>query len=117
MGEDEKRPIFKDEKRNDRAAVAARIKESRKKLGMTQVLFAEYSGIPRSTLSMVEAERVDLTEQLARKIADACNVGLDWLLYGDEEQKDNPINDKVLDWLRHHPEKREIIHEWMKVEK
>ena len=115
-GTDEQLPIFMNDKQNSRAQIAHRIKESRKKIGMTQVTLAEQSGIPRSTLAMVQAERNDISEQTARKIADACNVGLDWLLYGDEEQKDNPINDKVLDWLRHHPEKRKIIHEWMKEE-
>ena len=54
-----------------------------------------------------------MSERQAKRIADACNVGLDWLLYGDEEQKDDPINEKVLDWLRHHPEERKRIYEAM----
>ena len=53
FGSDDQLPIFTDIKQNSRAAIAARIKECRKKLGMTQTTFSEYSGIPRSTFAMV----------------------------------------------------------------
>ena len=74
--------------------------------------FAAYVGLPASTYCTIINGR-ELSERQAKRIAEACNVGLDWLLYGDEEQKDDPINDKVLDWLRHHPEERKRIHEAM----
>ena len=58
--------------------------------------------------------RNKLTEDKARKIADALEVGVDWILYGDQEKKYFPVNEKMIEWLKTHPEERERIWEKMK---
>lgn len=72
------------------------------------------SGISTTRLSDIMTEKNKLTEDKARKIADALEVGIDWILYGDEEKKYFPVNGKMIEWLKTHPEERERIWEKMK---
>lgn len=72
------------------------------------------SGISTTRLSDIMAEKNKLTEDKARKIADALEVGVDWILYGDQEKKYFPVNGKMIEWLKTHPEERERIWEKMK---
>ena len=72
------------------------------------------SGISTTRLSDIMAEKNKLTEDKARKIADALKVGVDWILYGDQEKKYFPVNGKMIEWLKTHPEERERIWEKMK---
>ena len=72
------------------------------------------SGISTTSLSDIMAEKNKLTEDKARKIADALEVGVDWILYGDQEKKYFPVNGKMIEWLKTHPEERERIWEKMK---
>ena len=62
------------------------------------------SGISTTRLSDIMAEKNKLTEDKARKIADALKVGVDWILYGDQEKKYFPVNGKMIEWLKTHPE-------------
>ena len=71
------------------------------------------SGISTTRLSDIMAEKNKLTEDKARKIADALEVGVDWILYGDQEKKYFPVNGKMIEWLKTHPEERERI--WRKM--
>ena len=52
------------------------------------------SGISTTRLSDIMTEKNKLTEDKARKIADALEVGVDWILYGDQEKKYFPVNGK-----------------------
>ena len=72
------------------------------------------SGISTTRLSDIMTEKNKLTEDKARKIADALEVGVDWILYGDQEKKYFPVNGKKIEWLKTHPEERERIWEKMK---
>ena len=72
------------------------------------------SGVSTTRLSDIMTEKNMLTEDKARKIADALEVGIDWILYGDQENKDFPVNGKMIEWLKTHPEERERIWEKMK---
>ena len=60
------------------------------------------------------AEKNKLTEDKARKIADALEVGVDWILYGDQEKKYFPVNGKMIAWLKINPDEWERIWEKMK---
>ena len=72
------------------------------------------SGVSTTRLSDIMTEKNMLTEDKAQKIADALEVGIDWILYGDQEKKDFPLNEKMAKWLWKHPEERERI--WKKME-
>lgn len=93
----------------DKESVAERLKELRKKTGMTQMEFCKFLNIPRSTLATVETANARLSEQIAARIAEKCGVGIKWLMYGDESQREYPVDRKMIDWLWEHPEIREEL--------
>ena len=41
-------------------------------------------------------------------------VGVEWLLHGEERNKDFPVDRKMVEWLKDHPEIREQIWKMMK---
>lgn len=83
-----------------------------KEIGTNKDL-SKRSGVSTTRLSDIMTEKNMLTEDKARKIADALDVGVDWILYGDEEKKSFPVNGKMVEWLKAHPEERERI--WRKM--
>lgn len=56
-----------------------RIKELREKMGMTQKEFSEHIGIRQQTLSGYERGVMKPPLDVAKNIAEKCNVSLDWL--------------------------------------
>lgn len=74
---------------------------------------AELSKVSTSRLSEILRENCPLSLDKAKKIADALDVGVDYILYGDETKKDNPVNDNLIRWLWSHPEIRKEI--WDKI--
>ena len=63
-------------------------------------------GLSSGHLSKIEHGDIVLTSQTAEKIADALDIGVEWLLKGDEEKKDYPISEKLIVWLWKNPELR-----------
>ena len=49
----------------------------------------------------------------AADIGEVFHVGVEWLLYGDEEKKCFPLNEQMTQWLWNHPEIREQIWKMM----
>ena len=82
-------------------------------MNMTTKEFSSLINISNSHLYMVETGNKPLREKTASDIADRLHVGVDWLLYRNEREKDYPVNAKMVDWLKEHPEKRMIIEQWM----
>lgn len=58
---------------------ANRIKQLRKSLDMTQKDFSEYIGIKQQTLSGYERGMMKPPLDIAKNIAEKCNVSIDWL--------------------------------------
>lgn len=71
------------------------------------------SKISTTRLSVIFREEAPLNSDKAKKIADALNVGVDYILYGDESKKTYPVNDVLIEWLWSHPEIRKEI--WDKI--
>lgn len=97
----------------EKKQVGQRLNEIRKEKNMTLVELAKEIHFSESQLSFIENGEGRLTQRRANDIADVFEVGVDWILYGDEEKKENPINKKVIDWLWSHPEYREDI--WSRI--
>lgn len=57
----------------------ARLKQTRKELGITQRLLAEMTGIHHNTIGDYERGEVEPTLIMAISIADVLEVSLDWL--------------------------------------
>ena len=90
-----------------------RLKQIRLEMNMTTKEFSSLINISNSHLYMVETGNKPLREKMASDIADRLHIGVDWLLYRNEREKDYPVNAKMVDWLKEHPEKRMIIEQWM----
>ncbi len=62
----------------------ARVRFARKKRGEAQVPFAKRAGVGIMTLRRAEEGKFNPRLETARKIADALDVRVEWLLTGDE---------------------------------
>lgn len=62
-----------------------RVREIRKKLGLTLEEFGKAVGVQRSAISKIERGERSLTEQMAKSICRAHNVNYDYLVKGDGE--------------------------------
>ncbi len=96
------------------AEVSARLRHIRQERGLRQKDLAKLAGVKSTLISGVENHNRLLTEPMAKKLADALMVGIDWLLYGIEEKKNYPINDEMIDWLWSQEQVRKSIWEQIK---
>lgn len=67
-----------------------RIKEAREKCGLSQKDLAEIIGVAPSTLNGYESGKHDPKSELLVKIARACRVTTDYLLFHDLEKENAP---------------------------
>ena len=72
------------------------------------------ASITDAQLSLTENGHYRLKENRAEDIAEALEVGVEWLLYGEERNKHFPADRKMMEWLKDHPEVREEIWKMMK---
>ena len=100
--------------KNPAAGVAARLKNTRCEKGLTQGELAKLSGVSQPIISRIEFGE-KLTEKQGKKLAEALEVGADWLMFGDEEKRNYPADDKMMKWLWEHEKEREAI--WEKIKK
>ena len=82
--------------------------------GLTLKELSDLVGLSDSQLCLIENGESNLTKKRAADIARVLHVGVEWLLYGDEEKKYFPLNEKMAQWLWNHPEVREQIWKMMK---
>lgn len=68
---------------------ATRIKELRNSLKMTQKDFSEYIGIKQQTLSGYERGIMKPPLDIAKEIAEKCNVSIDWLCGLSNKRKES----------------------------
>lgn len=87
----------------------ARVREIRKKAGLTQAEFGERVGLSYMGIYSIERGTTHLTPFTSARIEDEFDVGADWLMYGDEEKKEDPVSKKLIDWLWTKPEVREKL--------
>ena len=79
--------------------------------------YAERVNIYTSNYKKIESGETKLTEKSAEKIAETNGVSVDWLLYGDELSKENPVDQEMISWLKSHPDQRKKIKKLMESEK
>lgn len=76
-----------------------RIREAREQCGLTQAAMADMLGINGVTLSGYETGKHDPKSDTLVKIAQICNVSVDFLL-GREEQSKKEVSDRALEIAR-----------------
>lgn len=96
--------------------LAARLKSVRTERGMSQHELGRRSSVEPSHISRVENHGQAITMPTVEKLAEALEVGTDWLMNGDENKKDFPVNQKLINWLWEKKDIREKLWELMKSE-
>lgn len=76
---------------------------------MIQRELAQLSGMSDIHLCNIENSECNISRKSSEKLAEALEVGVEWLLNGDESKKDFPADKKLIDWLWEHPEIREKL--------
>ena len=93
--------------------VGNRLKQMRIEKGLTLKELSDLVGLSDSQLCLIENGTSTLTEKRAVILGEALEVGIEWLLYGDQEKKYFPVHGKMIEWLKDHPEIREQIWKMM----
>ena len=94
--------------------VGKRLKQARLEKRLTLKELSERVGLSDSQLSLIENGEYMLNEKRAADIGEALEVGVEWLLHGEERNKAFPADRKMMEWLKNHPDVREQI--WKKME-
>ena len=97
----------------EKKEIGKRLKQARKEKGMTLKELSLLASITDAQLSLTENGHYRLKENRAEDIAEALEVGVEWLLYGEERNKNFPADRKMMEWLKSHEEVREKIWEMM----
>ena len=98
----------------DTAGAGQRLKTARVDRGLSMWELSRRAGISQPQISMLESGKYQVRRKAAEKLAAALEVGVDWLLTGDEEKKAFPADKAMVDWLWQHPDVREELWERMK---
>lgn len=94
--------------------VGKRLKKMRIEKGLTLKELSALVGLSYSQLSLIENGEYMLNEKRAADIGEALEVGVEWLLHGEERNKFFPADHKMMEWLKDHAEIREKIWKMMK---
>ena len=90
------------------------IKKLRVERELSMSMLGEIAGLVQSCKSRVESGENKIGFTSAEKIAGTLKVGLDWILYRNEDKKHYPANDRLVDWLWLHVDVRKSL--WERIE-
>ena len=100
----------------DTAGAGHRLNIARQEKSLSMLELSRRSGISQPQISMLESGKYQLRRKAGEKLAAVLEVGVEWLLTGDEEKKDFPADKAMVNWLWQHPEVREELWKRMKDE-
>ena len=86
-----------------REEIGSRIREVRKKEGLTQSEFADRIGCHKNQVSNVERRKYIPSDRFLGVVAREFKVSVDWLRTGEADERD-PVDDSLIEWLRKNPE-------------
>ena len=93
--------------------VGKRLKKMRIEKGLTLKELSALVGLSYSQLSLIENGTNKLTEKRAVILGEVLEVGVEWLLHGEERNKHFPADRKMMEWLKDNPDVREQIWKMM----
>ena len=105
--------VHKDAEDEVKSAAAQRLTSARLEKGLSMWELSRRAGISQPQISMLESGKYQLKRKAGTKLAEALDVGVDWLVSGDERKRRYPADRKLIDWLWEHPEVREEL--WKKM--
>ena len=100
----------------DTAGAGQRLSIARQEKGLSMWELSKRAGISQPQISVLESGKYQLRRKAGEKLAAVLEVGVEWLLTGDEEKKDFPADKAMVNWLWQHPEVREELWKRMKDE-
>ena len=95
--------------------VGKRLKKMRIEKGLTLKELSYLLCLSDSQLYLIENGTNKLSEKRAVILGEALEVGVEWLLHGEERNKHFPADRKMMEWLKDHPEIREQIWKMMEI--
>ena len=95
------------------SAAAQRLTSARIEKGLSMWELSRRAGISQPQISLLESGKYQMKRKAGEKLAEALDVGVDWLVSGDERKRRYPADNKMIDWLWEHPEVREEL--WKKM--
>ena len=93
--------------------VGKRLKQARLEKRLTLKELSERIDLSDSQLCLMENGTNKLSEKRAVILGEALDVGVEWLLHGEERNKNFPADRKMMEWLKDNPEVREEIWKMM----
>ena len=106
--------VHKDAEDGVKSTAGHRLSIARQEKGLSMLELSRRSGISQPQISMLESGKYQLKRKAGEKLAAVLEVGVDWLLTGDEDRKDFPADKAMVNWLWQHPEVREELWKQMK---
>ena len=91
------------------SASAQRLRDARLEKNLSMWELSRRSGVSQPQISLLESGKFQLKRKAGEKLAEALDVGVDWLLYGDEKRRYFPADKKLIEWLWEHPDIREEL--------
>ena len=105
--------VHKDAEDGVKSTAGHRLSIARQEKGLSMLELSRRSGISQPQISLLESGKYQLKRKAGEKLAEALDVGVDWLITGDEGKKRYPADKKLIEWLWEHPEVREEL--WKKM--
>ena len=94
-----------------REEIGRRIRDIRKRAGLTQQEFADRVVCHKNQVSNVESGKYIPSDRFLGVVAREFKVSVDWLRTGEADERD-PVDDRLIEWLRKNPERaRELRNE------
>ena len=90
----------------DKNSIGGRMKDVRRKAGLTQAEFGEQIGYHKNQVYNVETGKSIPSDDYISSVALKCKVSVSWLKTGEGEMSaDTPeIDDRLLEWLKNNPD-------------
>ena len=91
----------------DKEKMGERIKNVRKRSGLTQEEFADRIGFHKNQVHYVEVGKSYPSDDFLWKVSSRFNISIDWLKTGTGDMAVEPIDrvdEELINWLRQHPE-------------
>lgn len=95
-----------------------RIRELRKKKGMSQTELAEKIGVSLNTMSKIESDKSDIPSESLKKVSEIFEVSADYLLSGKENSSELSDEEReILDFVRKDKDFSDTIKQAAKLKK